>query len=35
VAGGGSQVVPMVKKLAQPAWRVARKVALKTGRTLT
>ena len=35
VAGGGSQLVPMVKKLAQPAWRVARKVALKTGRTLT
>jgi peptidoglycan/xylan/chitin deacetylase (PgdA/CDA1 family) len=35
VAGGGSQLVPQMKRLAQPAWRVARKVALRSGRTLT
>jgi peptidoglycan/xylan/chitin deacetylase (PgdA/CDA1 family) len=35
VSGGGSQLVPRVKRLAQPAWRVARKVALRSGRTLT
>jgi peptidoglycan/xylan/chitin deacetylase (PgdA/CDA1 family) len=35
VAGGGPQLVPQVKRLAQPAWRVARKLALRTGRTLT
>jgi peptidoglycan/xylan/chitin deacetylase (PgdA/CDA1 family) len=35
VADGGPQLVPTVKKLAQPAWRMARKVALRTGRTLT
>ena len=35
VQGGGSQLVPQVKRLAQPAWRMARKVALRTGRTLT
>ncbi|MFG1606637.1 polysaccharide deacetylase family protein [Actinoplanes sp. NPDC049265] len=35
VSGGGSQLVPQMKRLAQPAWRVARKVALRSGRTLT
>lgn len=35
VAGGGSQLVPQMKRLAQPAWRVARKVAQRTGRKLT
>jgi peptidoglycan/xylan/chitin deacetylase (PgdA/CDA1 family) len=35
VSDGGPQLVPVVKKLAQPAWRVARRVALRTGRTLT
>lgn len=35
VRDGGPQLVPQVKRLAQPAWRMARKVALRTGRNLT
>jgi len=35
VAGGGSPLGPAVKRLAQPAWRMVRRAALRTGRTLT
>jgi peptidoglycan/xylan/chitin deacetylase (PgdA/CDA1 family) len=35
VADGGPQLIPHVKRLAQPAWRVARRIARKTGRELT
>jgi peptidoglycan/xylan/chitin deacetylase (PgdA/CDA1 family) len=35
VADGGPQLLPRVKQLAQPAWRVVRKAARRTGRTLT
>ncbi len=35
VAGGGSRLVPQVKRLAQPAWRVARRIARRAGRNLT
>ena len=35
VAGGGSPLVPQAKRLAQPAWRMARKMARRTGRNLT
>jgi peptidoglycan/xylan/chitin deacetylase (PgdA/CDA1 family) len=35
VADGGPQLVPQVKRFAQPAWRVARRIARKTGRELT
>jgi peptidoglycan/xylan/chitin deacetylase (PgdA/CDA1 family) len=32
---GGRQLVPRAKRLAQPAWRVTRRVAHRLGRTLT
>ena len=35
VAGGGPQLVPQLKRLAQPGWRAVRKLARATGRTLT
>jgi peptidoglycan/xylan/chitin deacetylase (PgdA/CDA1 family) len=35
VAGGGSQLVPKLKQLAQPGWRLARKAARRAGRNLT
>jgi peptidoglycan/xylan/chitin deacetylase (PgdA/CDA1 family) len=35
VAGGGSPLVPKAKQLAQPAWRMVRKVARRAGRDLT
>jgi hypothetical protein len=35
VAGGGSPLVPQLKRLAQPGWRVARKLARAAGRDLT
>lgn len=35
VAGGGPQLVPRLKQLAQPGWRAARRVARMAGRTLT
>jgi peptidoglycan/xylan/chitin deacetylase (PgdA/CDA1 family) len=35
VAGGGPQLVPRVKRLAQPGWRVARRLARTAGKTLT
>jgi peptidoglycan/xylan/chitin deacetylase (PgdA/CDA1 family) len=35
VAGGGSPLVPQLKRLAQPAWRLTRKVARRAGRNLT
>ena len=35
VAGGGSPLVPKLKQLAQPGWRVVRKAARRTGRNLT
>ena len=35
VADGGPQLVPQVKRLAQPAWRMARMAARRTGRSLT
>jgi peptidoglycan/xylan/chitin deacetylase (PgdA/CDA1 family) len=35
VRDGGPQLVPAVKRLAQPAWRLVRKAARRTGRHLT
>ena len=35
VAGGGPRLMPRLKRLAQPAWRVARRTARRTGRNLT
>jgi peptidoglycan/xylan/chitin deacetylase (PgdA/CDA1 family) len=35
VAGGGPQLVPRLKRLAQPGWRVARRAARLAGRELT
>lgn len=35
VAGGGPQLLPRVKRLAQPGWRLVRKAARRAGRTLT
>ena len=35
VAGGGSQLVPRAKRLAQPAWRTVRRIARRAGRNLT
>ncbi|MFI7602967.1 polysaccharide deacetylase family protein [Actinoplanes sp. NPDC049681] len=35
VRGGGSPLVPRLKQLAQPGWRVVRRVARATGRNLT
>nr|MDT0656459.1 polysaccharide deacetylase family protein [Micromonospora sp. DSM 115978] len=35
VAGGGPRVVPTVKRLAQPAWRLTRRLANRAGRRLT
>jgi peptidoglycan/xylan/chitin deacetylase (PgdA/CDA1 family) len=35
VSGGGSQLIPQAKRLAQPAWRMVRKVARRAGRDLT
>ncbi|MET8151483.1 polysaccharide deacetylase family protein [Actinoplanes sp. NPDC049668] len=35
VAGGGSPLVPRLKRLAQPGWRAVRKVARAAGRNLT
>jgi peptidoglycan/xylan/chitin deacetylase (PgdA/CDA1 family) len=35
VAGGGPQLIPQAKRLAQPAWRLARLAARRTGRMLT
>jgi peptidoglycan/xylan/chitin deacetylase (PgdA/CDA1 family) len=35
VAGGGPQLVPRLKRLAQPGWRAVRRVARMAGRTLT
>jgi peptidoglycan/xylan/chitin deacetylase (PgdA/CDA1 family) len=35
VADGGSQLIPQVKRLAQPAWRLARRTARLVGRDLT
>jgi peptidoglycan/xylan/chitin deacetylase (PgdA/CDA1 family) len=35
VAGGGPWLVPRLKRLAQPAWRVARLAARRSGRNLT
>jgi len=34
VAGGGPRLMPRLKRLAQPAWRVVRRTALRTGRNL-
>jgi peptidoglycan/xylan/chitin deacetylase (PgdA/CDA1 family) len=35
VGGGGSTLLPRVKQLAQPGWRVVRRVARAAGRNLT
>jgi peptidoglycan/xylan/chitin deacetylase (PgdA/CDA1 family) len=35
VEGAGSSVVPQLKRLAQPGWRMVRKMARKAGRNLT
>ena len=35
VSGGGSPLIPQLKRLAQPAWRTARRVARLAGRDLT
>jgi peptidoglycan/xylan/chitin deacetylase (PgdA/CDA1 family) len=35
VASGGPQLMPRLKRLAQPGWRAVRQVARMTGRTLT
>ena len=35
VAGGGSPLVPKLKQLAQPGWRVVRKAARRAGKNLT
>jgi peptidoglycan/xylan/chitin deacetylase (PgdA/CDA1 family) len=35
VSSGGSPLIPQAKRLAQPGWRLVRKVARKTGRNLT
>jgi peptidoglycan/xylan/chitin deacetylase (PgdA/CDA1 family) len=35
VSGGGSQLIPQAKRLAQPGWRMVRKVARRAGRDLT
>ena len=35
VAGGGSQLVPQLKQLAQPGWRLVRKTARRAGKNLT
>ncbi len=35
VSGGGSQLIPRAKRLAQPAWRMVRKAARRAGRNLT
>lgn len=35
VRGGGPQLVPRLKRLAQPAWRLTRRVARAVGRDLT
>ncbi|MEU7901259.1 polysaccharide deacetylase family protein [Actinoplanes sp. NPDC049118] len=35
VAGGGSPLVPQLKRLAQPGWRAVRKIARAAGRNLT
>ena len=35
VSGGGSSLIPQLKRLAQPGWRVVRRVARAAGRDLT
>jgi peptidoglycan/xylan/chitin deacetylase (PgdA/CDA1 family) len=35
VAGGGSPLIPQLKRLAQPGWRTVRKLARAAGRNLT
>jgi peptidoglycan/xylan/chitin deacetylase (PgdA/CDA1 family) len=35
VAGGGSPLIPKLKQLAQPGWRMVRRAALAAGRNLT
>lgn len=35
VRGGGPRLVPQAKRLAQPAWRVVRRLARRAGRNLT
>jgi peptidoglycan/xylan/chitin deacetylase (PgdA/CDA1 family) len=35
VAGGGSPLVPQLKRVAQPGWRLVRRVARRAGRNLT
>ncbi|GGK91515.1 polysaccharide deacetylase family protein [Mangrovihabitans endophyticus] len=35
VAGGGPALVPRVKRLAQPGWRVVRRIARRAGKNLT
>ncbi|WP_082772121.1 polysaccharide deacetylase family protein [Actinoplanes sp. TFC3] len=35
VAGGGSPLIPKLKQLAQPGWRLARRAARAAGRNLT
>lgn len=35
VAGGGSALVPRLKRLAQPGWRAVRRIARAAGRNLT
>lgn len=35
VRGGGPRLVPEAKRLAQPAWRIVRRLAWRAGRTLT
>jgi peptidoglycan/xylan/chitin deacetylase (PgdA/CDA1 family) len=35
VAGGGSRLVPRLKQLAQPGWRLVRKAARRAGKNLT
>jgi peptidoglycan/xylan/chitin deacetylase (PgdA/CDA1 family) len=35
VAGGGSPLVPRLKRLAQPGWRAVRRIARAAGRNLT
>lgn len=35
VAGGGLHLVPKLKQIAQPGWRLARKAARRAGKTLT
>jgi hypothetical protein len=35
VSSGGSPLLPQLKRMAQPGWRLVRRAARKTGRNLT